>query len=225
MHQFSKATFKFLTELRANNTRDWILANKDSYETEVRQPFLDLIAGLAPGLKKIDPSILADPSPTGGSMMRIHRDIRFSKDKSPYKTFVAAHFGRGKGMDEGSPGFYLRIEPDASLAGGGLWQPDNGALGQIRHKIANDPDAWRRVTTGRELGRMCTLAGESLKRPPAGYDANHPLIEDIKRKDFAVSSSLTETEVCDPGFKDLLLERYRSIAPFLRFLSEAIGSP
>src|SRR6266853_2098955 len=192
----TRGAFEFLKELRAHNNRDWFQANKERYEEQVREPFLRLIADLAPGLKKANSSFVADPSPNGGSMMRIYRDIRFSKDKSPYKTFAAGHFWHAKREGGAAPAYYLRIEPGASVIGGGIWQPEPKALKRIRDRIVSDEKTWRRVTSGQGLGSACAMAGESLRRPPAGYDANHPLIEDIKRKDFAISWPLADSVVC-----------------------------
>lgn len=224
MPHLTKATFDFLRELAANNERDWFEANKARYEADVKGPFLDLIAALAPGLKKIDPAVVVDPRPNGGSMMRLHRDRRFAKDKSPYKTFVGAFFAPASGKAEGTPGYYLRIEPGASVAGGGLWQPGTAALKQVRDKIAGDPDGWSEASSGQALRQMCKYAGESLKRPPAGYDPAGPHIEDIKRKDFAVVATLSDADVCRAGFKDALLEHYRDASPLVRFLADAVGS-
>src|SRR5712691_7865163 len=131
----TRGAFEFLKELRAHNNRDWFQAHKEQYEKQVREPFLRLIADLAPGLKKIDSSFVADPSPNGGSMMRIYRDIRFSKDKSPYKTYVAAHFWQAKGKEGTAPAYYLHLEPGASSIGGGIWQPEPSALKRIRDEI------------------------------------------------------------------------------------------
>jgi uncharacterized protein (TIGR02453 family) len=220
---FTRGLFEFLMDLETHNNRDWFQTNKERHERQVQEPFLRLIADLAPGLKKIKPGFVADPSPNRGSMMRIYRDIRFSQDKSPYKTFVAAHFGQTKGNDESGPGCYLRFEPGKSLIGGGIWQPEPAVLKKIRDGIVADPKTWRRVTSVRALGPMCEMAPDSLKRPPAGYDANHPLIEDIKRKHFAVSWPLADSEVCGSDLKDLVLGNVRSISPFLQFLSKALG--
>ncbi len=219
---FTRGLFDFLKDLARYNDRDWFQANKERYETEVQEPFLRLIADLAPGLKKIRPGLIADPSPNRGSMMRIYRDIRFSQDKSPYKTFIAAHFGQAKGNDASGPAAYLRLEPGASLIGGGVWQPEPAVLKKIRDRIVADPKSWKRVTSQQALEPMCIMALEPLKRPPAGYDANHPLIEDIKRKHFAIKSPLTDGEVCGPQLKDLVLSSVRSISPFLQFLSKAV---
>src|SRR5229473_2352080 len=131
---FTRRAFEFLKELRAHNNRDWFQANKERYEEQVREPFLRLIADLAPGLKKTNSSFVADPSSNGGSMMRIYRDIRFSKDKSPYKTFVAAHFWHARGKEGGMSAYYLRLEPGGSVIGAGIWRPEPAALKGIRDR-------------------------------------------------------------------------------------------
>jgi uncharacterized protein (TIGR02453 family) len=220
---FTKGALGFLTELQAHNTRDWFQANKERFEGQVRDPFLRLIADLAPGLKKIAPGFVADPSTNGGSMMRIYRDIRFSKDKSPYKTYVAAHFWHAKGREGAAPAFYVHIEPGASVIGGGIWRPEPSALKKIRNHIVADPDAWRKATSGQALGSACAMGGESLRRPPPGYDLSHPLIEDIKRKDFVISAPAKDSEVSGLSFKDVVLARLRSVTPFVQFLSRAVG--
>ena len=220
---FGPGLFRFLRDLKTHNERAWFQANKQRYEADVQVPFLRLIADLAPALKKIGGGFIADPSPNGGSMMRIYRDIRFSKDKSPYKTYVAAHFWHARGKPGATPGYYLHLEPGNSVLGGGIWQPEPKALKKIRDKIAGDSNGWRRATTGGPLGSTCSMAGESLKRPPAGYDPAHPFIEDIKRKDFAISTPLTDQEVTGDDFRNLVLQKLRATAPFVLFVSNAVG--
>jgi uncharacterized protein (TIGR02453 family) len=222
---FTPAAFEFLKKLRAHNDRDWFLANKSRYEAEVRDPFLRLIADLAPGIRKIHGSFIADPRPNGGSMMRIYRDTRFAKDKSPYKTHVAAHVGHAKGKEGGTPAFYLYIEEGKSMIGSGLWHPEPGALRRIRDHIVAKPKDWAKVTSRQRFGSACSMGGESLQRPPAGFDANHPLIADLKRRDFVVSSQLSDEEVCGAGLRPLVLKRFRAVAPFMQFLSDALGLP
>lgn len=224
----TKASLDFLKQLKANNDRDWFLANKDRYETQLRDPFLRLITDLAPAFEKAKLPYIADPRPNGGSMMRIYRDIRFSKDKSPYKTAIAAHFAHQEGKDDSAPGFYLHIQPGKSMIGGGVWRPEPKALKKIRDAIAGDPKAWHKATAplragAHKMGSACGLIGESLTRPPAGFPADHPHIEDIKRKDFAISSPLTDAEITGPGLNKLVLERFRASAPFLEFLAKASG--
>jgi len=219
---FTRGLFEFLKDLSSHNNRDWFTANQERYEQQVRDPFLHLITDLGPGLKKINPRIIADPRPNRGSMMRIHRDIRFSKDKSPYKTFVAARFWHQKGKDGAMPAYYLRLAPESSLIGGGVWHPETPAVRKIRDRIVSRPKDWQRVTANFRSRSGNGMAGESLQRSPAGYDPNNPLIEDIKRKDFALFSPLTQRDVCGSDFLDLVLENFRSMDPFVEFLTKAI---
>lgn len=222
---FTSELFRFLKELRAHNQRNWFLDNKQRYERAMRDPFLRFISDLGPPLKRINPYIVADPRPVGGSMMRIYRDIRFSRDKSPYKISLAAHFWHSKGKDGATPAYYLHLEPEKSLIGAGIWRPESNALKQIRDAIVADPKRWQRIAAGADFRSSCGMAGESLKRPPAGYDPNHPLIEDIKRKDFAVSSQLDDREICGPDFMEVVLKTFRACAPMMQFLADAVGLP
>jgi uncharacterized protein (TIGR02453 family) len=220
---FTDDLFRFLEELRRHNERDWFQRNKERYETAVRGPFVSFIGDLGTPLKQINPHIVADPRPVGGSMMRIYRDIRFSRDKSPYKTSVAAHFRDARGKEGANPAYYLHLESGRSMIGAGLWRPEPGALKKIRDAIVADGKRWQRVTSAADFRSSCGMIGESLKRPPAGYDPKHPLIEDIKRKDFTTSSPLADSQVCGPDFMKSVLDAFRASAPFVRFLSEAIG--
>lgn len=219
----TRELFQFLRELARNNNREWFQQNKDRYEAQVRDPVLRFIADVGPGIKKISPYFVADPAPVGGSMTRIYRDLRFSRDKRPYKTFIGVHFWHAKGSEGATPAFYLSLSPDRSSVGAGIWRPEPRALKRIRDAIVSEPTQWRRAISSREFRSSCGMAGESLKRPPRGYDSNHPFIEDIKRKDFAVSQPLAENRICSPGFRELLLEAFRASAPFTRFLALALG--
>jgi uncharacterized protein (TIGR02453 family) len=222
--QLTPDLFRFLSQLKRNNDREWFAANKARYEASVRDPVLKLIADLAPILVKISPYFVADPSPTGGSMMRIYRDIRFSRDKSPYKTEVAAHFCHVNRKEE-APAFYLRFEPGNSMAGGGLWRPEPKTAKKIRDAIAKEPEKWKKATRTGAFRTSFGMGGESLKRPPHGYDGDHPFIEDIKRKDFVAGAMLGDSEVYSAGFQGALVKRFRALAPYLRFLTEAVGLP
>jgi uncharacterized protein (TIGR02453 family) len=220
---FTPALFRFLMELRDHNEREWFLKNKTRYETEVRDPFLRLIADLSPRLKKLSPYFVVDPRPVGGSMMRIYRDIRFSKDKSPYKTSMSAHFWHAKGKDGASPAFYLHIEPDGSAVGGGVWRPPADVLKMIRKAIATKSEAWAKVVSVRSFRSSCGMVGESLKRAPPGFDEGQPFIDDIKRKDFATSSRLDDGEVLGPDLLRSVSDGFEAMAPFMRFITGAMG--
>jgi uncharacterized protein (TIGR02453 family) len=222
---FTPALFGFLRDLEHNNDRDWFAANKARYVAEVRDPMLDFIAGFAPHLKLISTRYVADPRANGGSLFRIHRDIRFAKDKRPYKTNAGAHFRHEAARDAHAPGFYLHLEPGGVFAASGVWHPDGPALAKIRDAIAGDAGAWRRVTSGKALGARGELAGESLKRPPRGYDTDHPLIDDLKRKDFFALARYSEEESCAPGFMDEFAQTCRTFSPLTRFLTRALDLP
>src|SRR5919108_2303301 len=182
---FSPELFAFLTELRMNNNQTWFLANRDRYESAVRAPFLQFIADFGPLLRTISRHFVADPRPTGGSLFRIYRDVRFSKEKSPYKTQAAAHFPHSApGKDVHAPGFYLHLEPDNCFTAAGLWQPAASPLQRVRDAIVAQPAQWKRCISGKAFRARFTFWGEKLKRAPSGYDPGHPFIEDLKRKDF-----------------------------------------
>ncbi len=132
--------FLFLRELRENNTREWFNDHKVRYEQHLKEPLLDLIADFAPLLSGISPHFRAIPKVSGGSLFRIYRDVRFSKNKSPYKTHASVHFRHEQAKDVHAPGYYLHIEPDNVFLGLGLWRPENSILTKIRSAIATDPE-------------------------------------------------------------------------------------
>jgi len=222
---FGPETFDFLRELRQNNTREWFLANKARYEAEARDPMLLFIADFAPRLRRISRHFRADPRPVGGSLFRIYRDTRFSKDKTPYKTMVAAHFRHEAGRDVHAPGFYLHLEPGQVFAAAGLWHPDAGTLTRVRGALVASPERWTRAVSGPAFGKTLELWGEALTRPPKGYDPKHPLIDDLRRKDFVVAARLGEHAACAGDFMDRVGAAYQAAAPFVRFLTQAVGLP
>ena len=223
--QFDPAFFDFLRELKANNERSWFEANKARYVADVRDPMLDFIAAFAEPLAEISPHFIADPRANGGSLFRIYRDTRFSPDKTPYKTNAGAHFRHVAGKDAHAPGFYLHLEPDSCFAACGIWHPDGQALANIRNAIADNPGPWQRITQAKTFRDTFTLMGQSLKRPPRGYDDAHPLIEDLKRKDFIARATFREADAVQPGFLQRFAQVARAGAAFVGFLSRAVGVP
>jgi uncharacterized protein (TIGR02453 family) len=219
---FDRALFDFLRDLAANNEREWFTANRERYMAQVRNPMLDFISNFAPHLAAISARYVADPRANGGSMFRIHRDVRFSRDKRPYKTNAGAHFRHEAARDVHAPGFYLHLEPGRVFAAAGVWHPDGPALAKIREALVDKADAWLEVTSPDALGSRGEMAGESLKRPPRGFDPDHPLIEDIKRKDFFATARFTEDEACAPGFMDEFATTCRAFSPLARFLTSAL---
>jgi len=222
---FTPELFGFLRALKRNNRRDWFQQHKARYEGHVRQPLLQFVVDFAPRLARISPHFVADPRPVGGSIFRIHRDIRFSRDKRPYKTAAAAQFRHAAGKDVHAPGFYLHLEPGEVFAGAGLWRPDAQALTAVRQAIAEDSAGWNKAVGGKAFGRQCRLGGEALKRAPRGFDPQHPLIEEIKRKDFVASFPLIEAQVCAAGFVDRFARACETMAPLVAFLTRAQGLP
>jgi uncharacterized protein (TIGR02453 family) len=222
---FSRELYSFLEELREHNDRDWFAANKHRYEEHLLEPALDFIEAFAPKLAKISPHFVADPRPSGGSLFRIYRDTRFSKDKSPYKTNVGIHFRHERAKDAHAPGYYLHIGPGEVFAGGGIWHPDTQAANRIREAIVEDPDRWRRATRTGAFAKQLTLGGDSLKRVPTWADAEHPHAEDLKRKDFFGSTRLSDKDVLAPGFVDEYARICKAAAPLMQFLCDALDVP
>jgi uncharacterized protein (TIGR02453 family) len=222
---FSRPLFEFLAELGINNDREWFKANRDRYIADVRDPMLAFVADFGERLHTISPHYVADPRPVGGSMFRINRDIRFSKDKSPYKTNVGVHFRHEVGKEVHGPGFYMHLEPGGSFAGVGIWQPDSETLGKIRGAMVANPVKWERLLADETFSKQFEVGGDSLKRAPKGYDPDHPLIEHLKRKSHVASTSYTEEEACAPGFIDVFTEGCRTAGPFTEFLTTACGLP
>lgn len=213
---FEPALFGFLVDLEQHNDREWFAANKARYEAEVLEPALAFVEDFGHRLPAISPHMRAVPRRTGGSLFRIYRDTRFSKDKSPYKTTVGIHFRHERAKDVQAPGFYLHLAPGEVFAGAGIWHPDMPTLTAIREAIVAQPERWREATAGIEV------IGSALKRVPTGFDRDHPLAEDLKRKDFAAYAKLTEAEATAPGFLDRYARACEEASPLMRFLCRAL---
>ncbi len=220
---FTPKFFKFLRDLRENNNREWFNDHKSRYEDDVKDPALRFISDFGPHLEKISRHFTADPRPVGGSMFRIYRDVRFSKNKAPYKTAVGIQFRHRAGRDAHAPGFYLHLGPGEIFAAAGLWHPDGPTLKAIRDGLVADPAGWKRIMSGKAFRSGFELGGDSLKRPPKGYDPEHPLIDDLKRKDFIAHTPLTQKVVTDAGLPGRLAGHFRQLAPMVRFLCDAVG--
>jgi uncharacterized protein (TIGR02453 family) len=214
---FSPDVFEFLRQLKRHNNREWFANNKGRYQQVVVEPALRFISGFAPHLTTLSPHFVADPRPTRGSLFRIYRDTRFALDKRPFKTHVGIHFSHSSGKDAHAPVFYLHLEPEQCFAAAGVWHPDNAALTRIRSAIVREPERWGKVRDKLEL------EGESLTRPPRGFDREHPFIEDIKRKDFVASLALSEAQVCSPRFMREFTSACRTMMPLVEFTTRALG--
>jgi uncharacterized protein (TIGR02453 family) len=220
---FTPALFEFLRDLKAHNNREWFQKNRSRFESLVRDPALAFIDDIGPALQQITPHLIADPRPVGGSLFRINRDVRFSPDKSPYKTSLAMSFGYGRTRHGPEPSFYLQLQPGETFAGGGIYMPDTPTLKRIRDAIVNESDSWKRVTGGAFSPAVAPM-GAMLKRPPQGYDADHPLIEDLKRKSYVWHVMFSEASVCASDFMESYVAACTAAAPFMRFLARAVGA-
>jgi uncharacterized protein (TIGR02453 family) len=213
---FDEETLDFLGDLKRNNDRTWFNANKARYEQTLKEPFLEFISDVGPELRTLSRNLVADPSPSGGSLFRIYRDVRFSKDKSPYKTHAGAHFQLG-GKGAAGPGYYLHIEQAGSFVAGGMWMPKPEVLHRIRERISAKPSDWKKARGKLDHGE------DTLKRPPRGFDPDDPMIEDIKRKSFTSSVRLTDKQVTGPNLMKTFVRNCEQIGPLMRFLAGAVG--
>ncbi len=222
---FTAETFAFLTALAENNRREWFEAHRQDYEEFVRMPALQLISDMGGELPAISRHFTAQPRKAGGSLMRVHRDTRFSREKTPYKTNIGIQFRHERGKDIHAPGFYLHIAPDECFLGIGLWHPDAQALGRIREALAERSTVWLAARDDKAFRRHFTLDGDSLINPPRGFAKDHPLIEDLRRKDFIGLAPLTSTQATGAALLPLMVERFRQAAPYMRFLCRALDLP
>lgn len=209
--------FDFLRELAANNDRDWFNANKQRYKDEVVAPISAFIEAMAPRIEKISPYIVVDPRPNGGSMFRIYRDTRFSKDKTPYKTHVGCQFRHAAGKDAHAPGFYIHFEPGQCFFGGGIWQPPSEPLRDIRQRIVDKPAEWKKAVKGLDI------RGDTLSRGPKGFDPEHELIEDLKRKSFFVMAEGDEKLATSNRLEGEVEKGFKKAAPLMRFVADSLG--
>jgi uncharacterized protein (TIGR02453 family) len=219
---FGADALAFLSELATNNNRDWFNENKERYERSVRGPSLAFIEAIAPRLGRIAPLFVASARRSGGSLMRIYRDTRFSRNKQPYKTNVGIQCRHVLGKNVHAPGFYVHIEPGACFVGAGIWRPEADVLDAIRARIADAPHAWRRAKGAQGFAGRFELGGEQLKRMPRGYDATHPMAADLKRKDFIGMCSYDIGAITEPGFVDHVLDCFADARPLMRFLCAAL---
>ncbi len=216
---FPKECVTFLKKLKKNNNREWFNTHKSDYEEYVKYPMRSFISSMKQSFLKISPEIDADPK---RSMFRIYRDTRFSKNKLPYKTHVAAVF-HPKGHWQGSAGFYVHVEPGAVYAGGGIYMPDSNQLKLIRAAIAEHSDEFRSIVEDKTFKKKFkSLEGEKLQRAPLGSPADHPMIEWLKYKSYFTGVELKENECYSEKFLKTITLVYTDLLPLIRFLNESL---
>ncbi len=222
---FRPETIGFLRELKRNNTRDWFNENKTRYEEDVLDVALHFIQSMHDPLQKIAPHFTAIPKRMGGSLMRVYRDTRFSKNKTPYKTNIGIQFRHEQAKDVHAPGYYVHIDPDEVFLGVGLWRPEPTALAAIRERISFKQAEWLRARDDRAFQRHFRLGGESLSRPPRGFNKEHPLIDDIKRTDFIAFKNMRLVEATETRFQQKVETAFKAATPMMKFLCNAVGVP
>ena len=221
---FPKELFTFLKDLSANNDRNWFNANKDRYVRYAKEPTVAFIVAMKDRLEGISQSYLADTRTNGGSMFRIYRDTRFAKDKRPYKVNIGCQFRHVAGKDAHAPGFYVHLQPGGSSVGGGIWLPPTPVIGKIRDAIDKNQDEWVAVKKFLDKSEYVSYyPNEGLKRPPRGFEADHPLIDDLKQKTFFAGRNLKNGEVASPDFIDIVDNVFQDLVPMMRFINEALG--
>jgi uncharacterized protein (TIGR02453 family) len=227
--QFSPAALRFFRQLARHNDKRWFEANRDTYEQSVREPMRELIEEMDARFMRFAPEIGGDPK---RSMFRINRDIRFSKDKSPYKTNAGCWFhhrkasGRvGGEADEGSAGFYFHLEPGKSLVAAGLWMPPRPQLNRLRAAIAENPESFIRMTRAlpKRFGGLEDSA--MLKRMPRGYAEDHPAAQWLRCQSFTSGRALTDAQVSSAKLPATLAREFEGLLPLVRWLNGALGLP
>ncbi len=220
---FDTGLMQFLGQLKRKNNRAWFEKNKARYETAVREPVLAFIRDIAPRIDDISPHILVSDSRVGGSMMRPYRDIRFTSSKLPYKTNVGVQFRHERADDIHAPGFYLHMEPGEFWLAVGMWKPDAESLGKIRQQIAESPRTWRTARDNARFRHVWEITGDALTRPPRGFDPDHPLMEDIKRKEFLGLHDMGLKDLYRPDLVKRVAASYAAAKPFMKFLCNALN--
>ena len=212
-------------QLEKNNNREWFEENKQRYLNDVLDPALDFIATIAPSIHGLSDYFDAIPKRTGGSLMRVYRDMRFVKDKRPYKTNIGIQFRHQFGKDVHAPGYYLHVEKDNCFLAAGLWRPEPRALAGIRALIKEKPVDWGKAVQSKAFKQAYTLGGRSLTRPPKGYTQEDPFLEDLKRKDFMAVHNFSSQEAMSADFVKMVKKKYGFATPYMRFLCEGVGIP
>jgi uncharacterized protein (TIGR02453 family) len=223
--RFRPETLSFLEQLARNNNREWFKENKARYEKHVLDVALRFIDSMQDPLHEIAPHFVAQATRVGGSLMRVYRDTRFSKNKLPYKTNIGIQFRHEQGKSAHAPCYYVHVDPEQVFVGVGLWRPESEPLRKIRERIADKPQEWRRAVGDAAFRRHFVLGGESLQRPPRGFDKDHELIDDIKRKSFLGIRQMQRDDCLSPEFQPRILKTFRAAETYMRFLCKAVSVP
>lgn len=219
--KISKSTFQFLKDLKSNNDRDWFNANKERY-TVAKEEFDQFINSLIAEIAKFDPSI--SHFTAKDCVFRIYRDVRFSKDKSPYKTHFGAHITSAPKKSEihTRAGYYIHLEPGESMLAGGAYLPESKWLRAIREKIYMETKEFKKIIGNKDFKQYFgEIEGEKLKKAPKDFPADHPEIELLKQKSFLATHKLKDKDVLSADFLTHSSNTFKALFPFDSFLNAA----
>ncbi len=226
---FTPRSLTFLRGLARNNRRDWFEAHRGDYQKEILGPMRDLVEEMDVRLARLAPEIVGDPK---RSIFRIYRDVRFSKDKSPYKVHAACWFFHrdashrvGQESHGGGAGYYFHLQPGGALDAGGIWMPPREALGKIRDALAEKPAAFEKVLRSDKLRRRFGGLDEDavLTRVPRGYAPEHPAARWLRFKSFTTGRALSDAQVTSARLPDILAEDFALMLPLVRWINGALG--
>ncbi|MFV0595994.1 DUF2461 domain-containing protein [Shewanella sp.] len=218
---FTAESLDFLKRLAHNNSRDWFKAHQDEYENHVRTPALRFIEQIQPDIVAISPRLTAVAKKVGGSLMRPQRDSRFSNDKTPYKTNVGIQFRHFQGKDVHAPGLYLHIAEDGCFIAAGIWHPESKVLNAIRTCIDENPNGYKKaLQTLTSQGFV--MDGDSLTRPPKGFDKHHPMLDELKRKDFIALKPIPFERLCQTDAARYCAEQFAHCSQLMAYLCFAL---
>jgi uncharacterized protein (TIGR02453 family) len=217
---FPPEMVRFFRSLKRNNRREWFQPRKHLFEQHVKTPMLELVSAINAGLAKFAPEYVTEPK---NAIFRIYRDTRFSADKTPYKTYIAASFSRRGSERLGTGGFFLSISPEAIEVAAGIWHPERDVLLAVRNHIAETHDELSRILADKKSRKLAgELQGDALSRSPKGFDPSHPAAELIKRKDWVLDVRLDANLATTPQLHSAIVERFRAMTPLLGYLNRPL---
>jgi uncharacterized protein (TIGR02453 family) len=218
MKQINPSTLNFLKELKYNNNREWFQANQPAYKA-AKTNFEEVISELLSGIVAFEPELAGLQAKD--CIFRINRDIRFSNDKSPYKTNMGAFITRGgKKNGPNSAGYYFHIEPGGSMIAGGAYVPPSPWLNAIREKISDETEEFLSIINAKDFKKYFgELQGDKLKTAPKGYPSDHPQIEYLKMKSFLAMADIPDDKVVGPGYLEYVMKSFKAMKPLNDFLN------
>jgi uncharacterized protein (TIGR02453 family) len=222
---FPQDTLRFLEDLQANNTREWFAANKPRYEQSFLEPSLELIRQLEKPFAKVAPLLRVEAKKMGGSLMRVYKDTRFSKDKTPYKTNIGIQFRHEAGRDIHAPGIYFHIANDECFVGAGIWKPESQSLKRIREHVRENSSVYHKAIANKKFSALYALFDDRLKSAPRGYAKDEPMLDELRRRSYLGGANLTPAQIQSPELVGLIVERVCAAKPLMAFLCEALELP